>query len=44
MLAGCFQAVRAGAFDVKSDYKRAAGRAVKPILQMIQEQRDAMRG
>ena len=44
MLAGCFQAVRAGAFDVKSDYKRAAGRAVKPTLQMIQEQRDAMRG
>ena len=42
MLAGCFQAVRAGAFEVKSDFERAAGRAVKPSLQMVQEQRDLM--
>jgi NAD(P)H dehydrogenase (quinone) len=44
MLAGCFQAVRAGAFDVESDFERAAGRAVKPTQQMIQEQQDLMTG
>jgi NAD(P)H dehydrogenase (quinone) len=42
MLTGCFQAVRVGAFDVESDFERAAGRAVKPTLQMIREQRDLM--
>jgi NAD(P)H dehydrogenase (quinone) len=42
MLAGCFQAIRAGAFDVESDFERAAGRAVKPTQQMIQEQQDLM--
>ena len=42
MLTGCFQAVRVGAFDVDSDFERAAGRAVKPTLQMIREQREAM--
>jgi len=42
MLTGCFQAVRAGAFDVASDFERAAGRTVKPTLQMIREQREAM--
>ncbi len=41
MLTGCFQAVRMGAFDVESDFERAAGRAVKPTLQMIREQREA---
>ena len=39
MLTGVFQAVRAGALDVKSDFRTAAGRAVKPTLQMLQEQR-----
>jgi len=38
MLAGCFQAVRAGAFEVESDFERAAGRAVKSTLQMVREQ------
>jgi NAD(P)H dehydrogenase (quinone) len=42
MLTGCFQAVRAGAFDVASDFERAAGRAVKPTLQMMREQREAI--
>jgi NAD(P)H dehydrogenase (quinone) len=42
MLTGCFQAVRAGAFDVPSDFERAAGRTVKPTLQMMREQREAM--
>jgi NAD(P)H dehydrogenase (quinone) len=42
MLTGCFQAVRAGAFDVASDFERAAGRTVKPTLQMIREQRETI--
>jgi len=42
MLAGCFQAVRAGAFDVESDFERAAGRPVKTTLQMIGEQKERM--
>jgi len=42
MLTGAFQAVRVGAFDVESDFERAAGRAVKPTLQMMREQREAM--
>jgi NAD(P)H dehydrogenase (quinone) len=42
MLTGCFQAVRVGAFDVESDFERAAGRPVKPTSQMIEEQRAAM--
>ncbi|MBT8442006.1 MAG: SDR family NAD(P)-dependent oxidoreductase, partial [Gammaproteobacteria bacterium] len=41
MLTGCFQAVRVGAFDVESDFERAAGRPVKPTLQMIEELRDS---
>lgn len=44
MLTGCFQAVRVGAFDVESDFEHAAGRAVKPTLQMIREQREVMAG
>lgn len=42
MLTGCFQAVRVGAFDVESDFERAAGRVVKPTLQMMCEQREVM--
>ena len=41
MLTGCFQAVRCGAFDVDSDFARAAGRSVKPTRQMIEELRDS---
>jgi len=41
MLTGCFQAVRVGAFNVESDFERAAGRPVKPTLQMIEELRDS---
>ena len=44
MLTGCFQAVRVGAFDVESDFERAAGRAVKPTLQMMREQQAIMAG
>jgi NAD(P)H dehydrogenase (quinone) len=44
MLTGCFQAVREGAFDVESDFERAAGRAVKPTLQMLREQQQLMSG
>jgi NAD(P)H dehydrogenase (quinone) len=44
MLTGCFQAVRVGAFDVESDFERAAGRPVKSTLQMMREQREAMAG
>ncbi|MAF84767.1 MAG: NAD(P)H-binding protein [Gammaproteobacteria bacterium] len=44
MLTGCFQAVRAGAFDVESDFERAAGRVVKSTLEMIREQRKIMAG
>jgi NAD(P)H dehydrogenase (quinone) len=42
MLTGCFQAVRAGAFDVPSDFERATGRSVKPTMQMIREQRESI--
>ena len=42
MLTGVFQAVRVGALDVKSNFRTAAGRAVKPTLQMLQEQRELM--
>ncbi|HJP38337.1 MAG: NAD(P)H-binding protein [Gammaproteobacteria bacterium] len=44
MLTGCFQAVRIGAFDVESDFQRAAGRAVKSTLEMIREQQQIMAG
>lgn len=37
MLTGCFQALRAGAFDMPSDFELAAGRPVKPTLQMMRE-------
>jgi NAD(P)H dehydrogenase (quinone) len=37
MLTGCFQALRAGAFDMPSDFECAAGRPVKSTLQMMRE-------
>lgn len=41
MLTGCFQCVRNGAFNVKSDFEVAAGRPVKPTRQMMEELRAA---
>jgi hypothetical protein len=40
MLTGCFKTVRAGAFDVESNFERAAGRPVKSTMQMLHEQRE----
>jgi NAD(P)H dehydrogenase (quinone) len=37
MLTGCFQAVRAGAFDVPSQFREAAGRPAKSARQMLQD-------
>ena len=37
MLTGCFQAMRAGAFDVPSDFLAAAGRPAKTVRQMLEE-------
>ena len=42
MLTGCFQALRAGAFDMPSDFQAAAGRPVKPTVQMMRELREIM--
>ena len=42
MLTGCFQALRVGAFDVESDFERAAGRPVKPAREMVREQREVL--
>jgi len=42
MLTGCFQALRAGAFDIPSDFEHAAGRSVKPTLQMMCELRETI--
>lgn len=39
MLTGCFQCVRNGAFNVRSDFKAAAGRPVKTTRQMMEELR-----
>lgn len=39
MLAGCFQAIRAGAFDVPSHYAEAAGRPAKTVRRMLEELR-----
>lgn len=39
MLTGCFQCVRNGAFDVRSDFEAAAGRPVKTTRQMMEELR-----
>ena len=35
MLTGCFQSIRAGAFDVPSQFKEAAGRAPKSVREMM---------
>ena len=37
MLTGCFQCVRNGAFNVRSDFEAAAGRPVKSTRQMMAE-------
>jgi NAD(P)H dehydrogenase (quinone) len=39
MLTGCYQCIRTGAFNVASDYPRAAGRPAKTALQMMEEYR-----
>ena len=35
MLTGCFQSIRAGAFDVPSNYLDAAGRPAKSVKRML---------
>ena len=35
MLTGCFQSIRAGAFDVPSHFKEAAGRPAKSVREML---------
>jgi NAD(P)H dehydrogenase (quinone) len=42
MLTGCFQALRAGAFDMPSDFEAAAGRPVKSTMQMMRELRETL--
>jgi len=42
MLTGCFQALRAGAFDMPSDFEAAAGRPAKSTLQMMRELRETI--
>lgn len=37
MLTGCFQSIRAGAFDVPSHFREAAGRPPKTVRQMLDE-------
>jgi NAD(P)H dehydrogenase (quinone) len=39
MLAGCFQCVEKGAFDVPSDFERAAGRPAKSTREQMQDVR-----
>jgi NAD(P)H dehydrogenase (quinone) len=39
MLTGCFQCMRAGAFDVPSDYETATGRPPKSLRRMMEELR-----
>jgi len=39
MLTGCFQCIRAGAFDVPSHYAEAAGRPARPVRAMMQDVR-----
>lgn len=36
MLTGCFQSIRAGAFDVPSHYKEAAGRPARTVREMLE--------
>jgi hypothetical protein len=40
MLTGCFQCVRAGAFEVESDYLAAAGRPAKSVREMMEDCRE----
>jgi NAD(P)H dehydrogenase (quinone) len=37
MLTGCFQSIRAGAFDVPSHFREAAGRPAKSVREMMQD-------
>ncbi len=37
MLTGCFQSIRAGAFDVPSHFMEAAGRPAKSVREMMQD-------
>jgi NAD(P)H dehydrogenase (quinone) len=37
MLTGCFQSIRAGAFDVPSHFQEAAGRPAKCVREMMQD-------
>jgi NAD(P)H dehydrogenase (quinone) len=37
MLTGCFQCIRAGAFDVPSDFAEAAGRPPRSVRQMMED-------
>jgi NAD(P)H dehydrogenase (quinone) len=40
MLTGCYQCIRAGAFDVRSDFAAAAGRPARSLLEQIQAIKD----
>ncbi len=42
MLSGCFECIAAGAFDVRPDFERAAGRPAKSIRQQMEEYRGRM--
>lgn len=42
MLTGCFQSIRAGAFDVPSHFREATGRPAKTVREMMVEIRSAM--
>ena len=39
MLTGCFQCIERGAFDVHSDYERAAGRPPKSVREQMEQHR-----
>jgi NAD(P)H dehydrogenase (quinone) len=41
MLTGCFQAIRAGALDVPSDFEEITGRPAKSVRQMLTDLRDS---
>ena len=44
MLTGCFQCVRNGAYNVRSDFEAAAGRPVKSTRALMEERRAALAG
>ena len=44
MLTGCFQCVRNGAYNVRSDFEAAAGRPVNSTRAMMEERRAALAG